>query len=422
MNAPWNDAALAGAFGQDFDALVAFASRAKAPIGYGFLRADGSVDVGRPASLWINARMTATFALAQERGTEGAAHLVQHGLEALSGPFAGPGGGWYGALVPATESGPAPLPGARTDQGSLAALIVAACGAARAGHDRGRELLARALADQEAHWWDPGSGMPRHSWDPGYSRPGALRRLGDALSTADAYMSAWRVCGDRAWLDRARSIMRFTGEAAARSGWVLPDLFDAHWRPLPSGAALDVDEARAGSLVASDGGAVAVRTWDLVVPGDSLPGLGLRAVRLIARLARILDGLGEPPSPWMYDTAVAVYDRSQSDGWAQGGGFLLSVDGAGHPSVESRMWWVACEALRAAHGLGQWASSRGDGATAARLATDYARTVAWTDERLRAGQGRWIHELAPDGSVSTRVWEGRPDAYAAAAALLRLDV
>ena len=167
---------------------------------------------------------------------------------------------------------------------------------------------------------------------------------------------------------------------------------------------------------------VAVRTWDLVVPGDSLPGLGLRAVRLIARLARILDGLGEPPSPWMYDTAVAVYDRSQSDGWAQGGGFLLSVDGAGRPSVESRMWWVACEALRAAHGLGQWASSRGDGATAARLATDYARTVAWTDERLRAGQGRWIHELAPDGSVSTRVWEGRPDAYAAAAALLRLDV
>ena len=99
MNAPWNDAALAGAFGQDFDALVAFASRAKAPIGYGFLRADGSVDVGRPASLWINARMTATFALAQERGTEGAAHLVQHGLEALSGPFASPGGGWPGAGV-----------------------------------------------------------------------------------------------------------------------------------------------------------------------------------------------------------------------------------------------------------------------------------------------------------------------------------
>ena len=33
--------------------------------------------------------------------------------------------------------------------------------------------------------------------------------------------------------------------------------------------------------------------------------------------------------------------------------------------------------------------------------------------------GRWIHEVAPDGSVSMLVWEGRPDALTAARMLAR---
>ena len=50
MNAPWNNEDLRRAFDADFDALVAFASRSKARVGYAFLRADGQVasDVPRP--------------------------------------------------------------------------------------------------------------------------------------------------------------------------------------------------------------------------------------------------------------------------------------------------------------------------------------------------------------------------------------
>ena len=48
MNAPWNNEDLRRAFDADFDALVAFASRSKARVGYAFLRADGQVDLGRP--------------------------------------------------------------------------------------------------------------------------------------------------------------------------------------------------------------------------------------------------------------------------------------------------------------------------------------------------------------------------------------
>ena len=49
MNAPWNNEDLRRAFDADFDALVAFASRSKARVGFAFLRADGQVDLGRRA-------------------------------------------------------------------------------------------------------------------------------------------------------------------------------------------------------------------------------------------------------------------------------------------------------------------------------------------------------------------------------------
>ena len=65
MNAPWNNEDLRRAFDADFDALVAFASRSKARVGFAFLRADGQVDLGRPLDARISARMTHVFALAQ---------------------------------------------------------------------------------------------------------------------------------------------------------------------------------------------------------------------------------------------------------------------------------------------------------------------------------------------------------------------
>ena len=47
MNAPWNNEDLHRAFDADFNALVAFASRSKARVGFAFLRADGQADLGR---------------------------------------------------------------------------------------------------------------------------------------------------------------------------------------------------------------------------------------------------------------------------------------------------------------------------------------------------------------------------------------
>ena len=397
MNAPWNNEDLRRAFDADFDALVAFASRSKARVGFAFLRADGQVDLGRPLDARISARMTHVFALAQMRGTEGAAHLVSHGLAALTGPLRAANGSWYAEVVPTSETSATPVLRAVFSQRAQSAMIGTAAAALLAGHEAARALLADLDRDQDQRWWDPRSGSVREEIEAATGAVSPLRRLSTNLDTAQAYLAAWEATGERAWFDRARSILRLVGEIAARCGFALPDLYDEEWRPLPASA----DQAPV----------------ELIRPGDTLPGLGFKAARLIGQTHAILTHMGEKPGPWMIDTATALYERALADGWTdQGvGGIVYTLDPAGQVAAPQRMHWVVCEAASAARVLAEVV----DPSRAQNMAVDYARAIAWADSHARAGIGRWIHEVAPDGSVSMRVWEGRPDALTAARMLAR---
>ncbi|MBS4875741.1 MAG: AGE family epimerase/isomerase, partial [Actinomyces sp.] len=257
MNAPWNNEDLRCAFDADFDALVAFASRSKARVGFAFLRADGQVDLGRPLDARISARMTHVFALAQMRGIEGAAHLVNHGLAALAGPLRAPNGSWYAAVVPTSEHSATPVPRAVFSQRAQSAMIGAAAAAAMVGHEAARDLLADLEADQDQRWWDPSAGAVREEIEAQAGLRSPLRRLSTNLDTAQAYLAAWEATGERVWFDRARSILRLVGEIAARCGFALPDLYDEEWRPLPASS----NQAPV----------------ELIRPGDTLPGLGFKA-------------------------------------------------------------------------------------------------------------------------------------------------
>lgn len=397
MNAPWNNEDLRRAFDADFDALVAFASRSNARVGFAFLRADGQVDLGRPLDARISARMTHVFALAQMRGIEGAAHLVDHGLAALAGPLRGPNGSWYAEVVPTSEHSATPVPRAVFSQRAQSAMIGAAAAATMVGHEGARDLLADLEADQDRRWWDPRPGAVREEIEAQAGVRSPLRRLSTNLDTAQAYLAAWEATGERVWFDRARSILRLVGEIAARCGFALPDLYDEEWRPLPASC----DQAPV----------------ELIRPGDTLPGLGFKAARLIGQVYAILTHIGEKPGPWMIDTATALYDRALADGWTNEGvgGIVYTLDPAGLVAAPQRMHWVVCEAASAARVLAEVV----DPQRAEDLAVDYARAIAWADSYARAGMGRWIHEVAPDGSVSMLVWEGRPDALTAARMLAR---
>ena len=397
MNAPWNNEDLRRAFDADFEALVSFASRSKARVGFAFLRADGHVDLGRPLDARISARMTHVFALAQMRGIEGAAHLVDHGLAALTGPLRGPGGSWYSEVVPTSETSATPVPRSVLSQRAQSAMIGAAAAALMAGHAEAGTLLADLETDQDRRWWDPNVGAVREEIDPATGARSPLRRLSTNLDTAQSYLAAWEATGNRVWFDRARSIMRLVGEIAARSGFALPDLFDEEWRPLPPTS----DQP----------------PLELIRPADTLPGLGFKAARLIGQIHAILTHMGETPGPWMLDTAVSLYERAHADGWTDDGigGIVYTLDATGVVVAPERMHWVVCEAASAARVLAELV----DPDRVEEMAVDYARAVAWADSHARAGVGRWIHEIAPDGSVSMRVWEGRPDALTAARMLAR---
>ena len=341
--------------------------------------------------------MTHVFALAQMRGTEGASHLVSHGLAALSGPLRGANGSWYAEVVPTSETSATPVPRAVLSQRAQSAMIGAAAAALMAGHEKARPLLADLEEDQDRRWWDPATGSVREEIEAASGRRSPLRRLSTNLDTAQAYLVAWEATGSRVWFDRARAILRLVGEVAARCGFALPDLYDEEWRPL---------------VPSSDREPI-----ELIRPGDTLPGLGFKAARLIGQTYAILARMGEPPSPWMLDTAEALYDRAHADGWTDRdiGGIVYTLGPDGLVAAPQRMHWVVCEAASAARVLAELV----DPARAEALAVDYARAVAWADSHARAGVGRWIHEIAPDGSVSMLVWEGRPDALTAARMLAR---
>ena len=397
MNAPWNNEDLRRAFDADFNALVAFASRSKARVGFAFLRADGQADLGRPLDARISARMTHVFALAQMRGIEGASHLVSHGLAAMRGPLRAEQGAWYAEVVPTSQDSATPVPRALLSQRAQSAMIGAAAAASMLDHEGAAHLLDELDADQDRRWWDPRTGSVREEIDAASGLRSPLRRLSTNLDTAQAYLAAWEATSRRAWFDRARAIMRLVGEVAARVGFALPDLYDAQWRPL---SAADDEAAR-----------------ELIRPLDTVPGLVFKAARLIGQVIAILRTMGEEPGAWMLDTAIALYDRALADGWTDRGigGFVYTLDPTGAVAAPERMHWVVCEAASAARVLAELVPA--DRAEA--LAVDYARAVAWADSHARAGMGRWIHEVGPDGSVSMRVWEGRPDALTAARMLAR---
>ncbi len=400
MHTPWNDTALLAAFDEDFRALVDFASASAVPSGFGSLDAAGALDGSKPVELWISCRMTYVFSLAQMRGIEGAADLVEHGLDALSGPLHDDEfGGWFSA-VDGFDADAAPIEGVRKEAYSHAFVILATAAAMLAGHERAGALLDEALADQDAHWWEPSHGRVRNSWNRDWTECEDYRGLNANMHTVEAYLAAFDATGNRVWLDRAREIMRFVADLGARFGWRLPEHFSADWEPRPD--------------MFSDNPADPFR------PYGATPGHGFEWARLILHGRASLLAIDDRPGPWMVEVAGALVDRADTDGWDTGhaGGIVYTTDFDGRTVVPTRMHWVACEAVNAALALGKTLDEAGDEDGVALQSERFARYVAWADQYLHEGPGRWIHEVDEDGAPSTTVWGGKPDAYHVAQMLL----
>ncbi|MDB5470086.1 MAG: family epimerase/isomerase [Caulobacter sp.] len=364
--------------------LYAFALGARLDRGFGWLDADGRVEPDRPRALWINARFTHVFALADMLGYPGAGALCEHGVKALLEDFADPEhGGWFAEVGP---DGPV-----RTDKEAYgsAFVILALSSATQAGRPGARQALRAALDTVARRFWREDEGAVCEAWDRDWSTCEAYRGANANMHMVEAFLAASEALDDELWAQRALRIAERLIDGVARAnGWRVAEHFDTAWTPLPDYNADNPDHP--------------------FRPYGITPGHGLEWARLLIGL-RVR--LADSPA-WLMEAAAQLFARATAEGWAEPGGFVYTTHADGRPCVERRLHWVVTEAIAAAATLQE--------ATGEGLYEDwYRRSWAFAAGHLiDRERGSWRHELDTRLHPVAGVWAGKPDVYHAFQAVL----
>lgn len=368
--------------------LLDFARGAAAPSGgFGWLDDRGTLDAAQGRPLWIAARMTHVWSLAARQGVDGAAELAARGVRALRDDHADPEyGGWFAAL----DADGTPSDTSKSNY-EHAFVLLAASSAVAAEVPGAAQLFEQAQTVVASRFWRDDEGRAVDTWDRTFSNLELYRGANSNMHSVEAYLAAADVSGDRTWRDRALSIATHLIDGEARAhGWRIPEHFDDRWQPQ-----LEYNADRPG---------------DPFRPYGATPGHSLEWARLVVDLHA---ALADPPA-WLVEAAVALFDHAVGDGWRADGspGFVYTVDWEGAPVTTARMHWVMCEAVLAADALHR---VTGDDRVE-EIARSWWREIDdhFVDRRL----GSWHHELAPDMTVSTTTWAGKPDVYHAYQACL----
>jgi len=363
--------------------------------GFGWLGADGRPDPTRPVQLWITTRMTHCFALGSLLGRPGDAAFADHGLAALDGVLAdAEHGGWFTALAPTPPGGAADGTAAGTKEAyGHAFVLLAASSATIAGRPGAADLLARAVAVVEEHFWDDDAGAMVEEWDRTWTTLEEYRGANANMHSVEAFLAAAGATGDDVWLDRAlRVCARIVDRGARAHDWRVPEHFGPDWTELPEYNA--------------DAPAHPFRPYGVT------PGHGLEWARLVLTLARALEAAGRPAPGWLREAAAGLFDRAVTDGWdVERGGFPYTTDWQGVAVVPERFHWVTCEAMAAA-----WALHADTGDQ--HYADHWARFWAYAQRTFLDGRPGWLHEADAQGRPTSVTWTGRPDVYHAVQACL----
>jgi sulfoquinovose isomerase len=348
--------------------------------GFGWLGANGEIDVTQPRPLYVNARMTHVFALAHLDGVAGADSLAAAGLGALGSRYAdAKNGGWFSSLGPSGNV----IDSTKANYAHAHALL-ATSSAAAAGIPGADSALAIAAAAIEQHFWSDAEGCALESWNADFTELEPYRGANSNMHSVEAYLAAGDVTGDPVWPARAASIATRLIDGYARShAWRIPEHYDQNWQPLPD---YNAD-----------------RRTDQFRPYGTTPGHSFEWARLLLTL----EAAQSSPPAWLLEAATALFDTAVADAWQRDGhpGLIYTIDPGGQPVVTARLHWVACEAVLAADALHRRTGEERFAATAAR----------WWDEIdryfLDRNGGGWWQELAPDMTPATSTWSGKPDLY-----------
>lgn len=376
-----HDAELAAEFHRVYDF---FAS----PKGLDSLRwrgEDGAVDGEHTIPLYSTARLAHCHLLAHVLGEPEAARNADFAIDALLTRYLDADGGGF-----ADELAPDGSPRAALFSAyGHAFTLLAGASAVECGHEQGFALFEAAAGAIDRLFWDDAVGAANESADRA-GPVGSYRGQNANMHLTEAYLAAYEATSERAWLDRAmRLARRFVLDVAPVYGWRVPEHYTRDW---------EVD-AEYGAKAPNDP----------FRPFGTLPGHALEWSRLLGQLA-VLDA--ERNSSWT-SAAVALFERAVLDGWDTAhGGLVYSVDFQGAPVNAHRMHWTIAEGLGAAATLH---TSTG----ASYFADWYDRFWQFTTEHvIDANGGSWWHELDEHNSPARTTWDGKPDLYHAAQALV----
>ena len=362
--------------------LLAFAKASRLPTGFGNLDQRGHLPPDAQAETMNTARMTHSFALAHIQGLPGFAELVDHGIQALSGPLRdAEHGGWFAS--------PEHRDGNTGKAAYLHAFVALAASSARVARRSGAQaLLDDAVEIIDRHFWCEEEGAMRESFNRDWSVEEAYRGANSNMHATEAFLALADVTQDSRWLSRALRIAeRLIHGHGAANQYLVIEHFDRQWQPLHAyNQANPADGFR---------------------PFGTTPGHGFEWARLLLHLeaARVQAGMLTPG--WLLRDAQQLFANNCQHAWQVDGapGMVYTLDWDRRPVVRQRLHWVHCEASAAASALLQ---RTGEG----QYETWYRRLWEYSEQYLiDLVHGSWHHELDADNRPSAQIWGGKPDLY-----------
>jgi mannose/cellobiose epimerase-like protein (N-acyl-D-glucosamine 2-epimerase family) len=362
--------------------LLAFAKASRVEQGFANLDARGRLPADAVAETMNTARMTHSFAMAHVQGIPGCLELVEHGVAALLGPLRDAKyGGWY--AVAEHRDG-------NTGKAAYlhAFVALAASSALQAGVASADELLAKAVAVIEEHFWSGEEGALRESFARDWTDEEAYRGANSNMHGTEAFLALADATGDSRWLERALQIVeRLIHGHAANNDFAVIEHFDRNWQPLPD---YNVDNPADGFR-----------------PYGTTPGHAYEWARLVLHLEAALQRASYGAPDWLLHDAVGLFDSACRYAWNVDGapGLVYTLDWQNKPVVRPRLHWVHAEASATAAALLKRTGEQ-------RYEVWYRRFWEFIDRRFIDRElGSWHHELDTRNEPSATIWAGKPDLY-----------
>jgi sulfoquinovose isomerase len=265
-------------------------------------------------------------------------------------------------------------------------VLLAAVTATAAGVEGAPKLLQRAEDAIDTFFWDPEFEMMNDQWDTEFSILSGYRGINVNMHAVEALTAAFELTKDHKYLDRALAICKRTiNEFARNNHWLLPEHFSSSWKP-----ELEFNH---------DNPSDQFRPYGVTI------GHLFEWSRLVMQVGLLVKG--QAGYEWIEEGARNLYRQAKEHGWNADNspGFIYTMDWQMRPVVQSRMHWVAAEAVMAAFVL--W-----------RITGDQNFLIDYNDWWLFINRhvidrefGSWHHELNSQLHVTETTWPGKPDIY-----------